>query len=269
MDIYFQLSTKGDGQGRFQHQVDFDTNDPRNPRVAVMLTAQMEVGMYSIPSQLHLGRIVAGQTVRRTLRIVDARRHRKPFEIKTSSAEIRVDEFVMSECPNDREGVAGDAPVYVIGISVTGPRTLGNFKGDVSIVDCDGAEHDLFWLAGNVGSTFSLHPATVFLSGEGLKTALVGGVRCMCRCERGALSLSVLTVPEGLKVQVSKRPNSAVQFVEVKCLENRVPYTGTRRLLLKAMSDDGRSETIELPLTITTVGSNILTPPRATVPWFF
>jgi hypothetical protein len=255
MEIFFRLATKGDSEGRLQHEIDFETNDPQNPRVSVMLTAQMEVGMYSIPSQFHLGRLMAGQTVRRTLRLVDARRHRKPFEVKTSSADIRVDNCDSSQRPSDREGVTGDAQVYVLRISITGRRTPGNFKENVSIVDGDGSDTAVVWLAGSVGSTFSLHPPTVFLAGESLKTAQIRGFRCLCRCQQGALSLSVLTAPEGLDVRVSKTPKSGVQSVDVKCLENRVPYTGTKKLLLKAVSEDGRSETIELPVTISTVGS--------------
>jgi Protein of unknown function (DUF1573) len=269
MDIYFRLSTKGDSQGRLQHEIDFGTNDPRNPRVAVMLTAQMEVGMYTLPGQLHVGRLMPGQTVRRTLRIVDARRNRKPFQFKASSAEIRVDQCVPSDRPSDREGVTGDAPVYVLRVSITGPPTPGNFKGDVSIVDRDGAESGLFWLAGSVASTFSLHPSTVFLAGESLKTALVRGFRCLCRCEHGTLSLSVLTAPQGLKVEVSKRPHSGVQFIDVQCSSHRVPYTGTQKLVLKAVAGDGRSETIELPVTITTVGSDMNPARRPMAPWFF
>jgi hypothetical protein len=255
MEIYFRLATKGDSQGRLQHQIDFETNDPQNPRVAVMLTAQMEVGMYSIPSQFHLGRLTVGQTVQRTLRLVDARRNRKPFEVKTSSAEIRVDNCDLSQRPSDRDGAPGDAPVYVVQVSITGSRTPGNFKENVSIVDCDGDQSFVTWLAGSVGSSFSLHPPTVFLSGESLNAAQARGFRCLCRCQHGTLSLSVITAPEGLDVRVSKTPKSGVQVIDLKCSKNDVPYTGTKKLVLKAVSDDGPSETIELPVTITTIGS--------------
>ena len=67
IEIHVGAAIRGD-KGDFEHWVRFDTNDPGRPHVEIALIGKVDIGVYTTPSQLHLGRLHPGQEVQQTVR---------------------------------------------------------------------------------------------------------------------------------------------------------------------------------------------------------
>jgi Protein of unknown function (DUF1573) len=238
--------------GRFQKQIQFDTNDSKHPSVAITLLGETDIGVYTVPSQLHIGSVKPGERSTGEALVVDARRGRRSgaLDIRCASRELRVDSFALSVHPAHRVGLAPEDQVYVLRLSLTAPKTICNFQHTVTIVDASGSEFASLPIGGAVDGPFSLHPTQIVLSGAGPSDAPGRPYRCICRSHRGPLLLSVARCPKGLDVHVSTNPKAAAQFVEIQRARGGPAYSGAQSIILSAIAENGPSETLELPVSI-------------------
>lgn len=85
IEIHVGAAIRGD-KGDFEHWVRFDTNDPGRPHVEIALIGKVDIGVYTTPSQLHLGRLHPGQEVQQTVHVVDCRTQDLELRCKSSPA---------------------------------------------------------------------------------------------------------------------------------------------------------------------------------------
>jgi Protein of unknown function (DUF1573) len=251
LEILVDASVRSD-KGEFRHGVWFDTNDPRRPHVEVALTGTVDIGVYTLPSQLQLGRLTPGQTFEGAVRVVDCRRRgpRQPLQVKCSSSAIRVESLCPTGRAEDRSGIDATDDVYILRLSVTAPKAGCNIYDDLLLQDESGNVFAAVPVAGSVAPVLSLSPSSIFLANDTSAGSQVVQRRCMCWCPQGVLSLSVARSLPGLSVSLSKSTNPNIRFIEVKCPANKLPFRGTKSLLLSATCGDGHSERLELPITI-------------------
>ena len=120
LEIQFDLVIRTDANGRIQHSIEFSTNDPHRPTISVLLAGDFVPEIHCVPTDLYLGKIPTGQASEKTFRIVDVRPsgRRSPFNVKSSSSMVRVDDLSVSDNPSDRAGLTPDEEVYVARVSV-------------------------------------------------------------------------------------------------------------------------------------------------------
>jgi hypothetical protein len=252
LELRVELMVRADQRGAFRHRVGFKTNDPQQPEAAIEFTGQAEIGVYGIPSQLQVSRLQPGQTAEQELRVVDATRvaHKRSLCVKSGSPLLRVLTVTKSDSPSDREGQVPESQVYIVRTCVTAPRATCNFRESLSVLDSNGAQLATIPVAGSVEARFSLHPSEIVLVPRGSNAEDGRARRCICCSADGKLTLSVVQVPTGLDVRISRTPKASTQMIEVK-LRDGIPFAGTRSITLSASGETGQPQTLEVPITIT------------------
>ena len=252
IEIHVGAAIRGD-KGDFEHWVRFDTNDPGRPHVEIALIGKVDIGVYTTPSQLHLGRLHPGQEVQQTVRVVDCRTRgpRTPLQIKSSSPVVHIEGPTSSNHEEDRNGVGAGDDVYLVRLSIIVPNADCNINDNLRVQDDAGNILVTIPVAGSVERVVSLSPSSLLLAKDTLpEHAQFFERRCLCWCRQSPLSLSVAKSQPGLDISVTKSANPNVRFIEVKCPASKLPFVGTKSVFLSVTCGNGYSETLELPLTI-------------------
>jgi hypothetical protein len=242
----------GNERGRYQHQVTFDTNDTRRPRVEVCFTGQVEVGVYCLPRQLDLGRLTPGQVVQHSVRVVDRRRPDQRGELRatTSSSVIELDKMTRASGTADRSGVSGDQPVWLLPLTVRAPETSCRVQETVTLLDRNGKLVGLIPIGAALPSAPTLNPAEVLLVTTGPGSRSTGSRRCIYTSTSGRYSLTIQQAPPELSVRLSKADWAGTYFIDIAEAREKAPGDSTYKITLNAKFDDGRSEAVRIPVTI-------------------
>jgi len=62
--------------------------------------------------------------------------------------------------------------------------------------------------------------------------------------------LKTIAIPEGIHVEISEGATKDMKYLLVRCPEDKMPFEGSRSIILTAEDESGKSERLELPVTL-------------------
>ncbi len=109
------------GNGYFKDEITLYTNDPSSPTIPISVTANVQTAVTVSPSPIILGRVKAGETVKRTVLVKSS----QPF--KVVALKPSKDELSATPDPD------GARPFHKVDITFKAPAVSGPYNGVVEI----------------------------------------------------------------------------------------------------------------------------------------
>jgi hypothetical protein len=107
--------------GYLRDEITLQTNDPDSPRIPVSLTAQVQPAVTVAPAVLNLGRLRAGQTVKKTVLVKST----QPFKL-TGATSAREELKALGN-------IGESKPFHTLTVTFTAPAQLGPFNATLEI----------------------------------------------------------------------------------------------------------------------------------------
>jgi hypothetical protein len=111
----------GIGNGPFKDEITLFTNDPSSPAIPISVTANVQTAVTVTPSPILLGRVKAGETIKRTVIV------RSPQPFKLLALKPSKDELSATTDPD------GAGPIHKVDLTFKAPAVPGPYNGVVEI----------------------------------------------------------------------------------------------------------------------------------------
>jgi hypothetical protein len=248
IDALLQILSKREG-GPFQHKLEFETNDPRNPLVTVTICGEICVPVYSEPHQLVIGHLRPGETVSRVIRMFDTRPCDDDDKLAMWGQSPKLQVQKIQRVIEDATRPA--RRIYDVHLAITAPTDSTVINETLKVSDSHGSEFYSMPVTGVCRAAVSVCPSSVLLSRTKSATNKATG-RCICQTEKqdDRLSVSVIKIPDGMKASVTgtSLPNRKLIEITYAC---NAPFTQrVTKLLLAARRPGLPPETLELTVMI-------------------
>lgn len=239
---------------KYENRIYFETNDPNRQACELVISIrQVHGGLVCVPNTLSFGSVPINSPVNHTIEVFDP--SDKPRGIKrivSSSENVKVTFMPNNGGSMNRDSTYG-LPIGKLHITVSTDRAR-DLDSLIQVVP-EGRETkpDQLHVFGKVVSPFEFTPSLLSLpryTSEGLN--FTGNSLCRST-ENHPFSLSLVSVPAGIKVKLPDKAPSVVFSVAVECEQSFVNSAKDREkhiIQLKATSVGNKETLIELPIHV-------------------
>ncbi len=185
-----------------------DTNDPRQPTIEVVFSAQVRGWLTATPTSLDLGALKPGEVVARTIRVRDTGRGGEPFRV----GRVETPQGVRVASPGTQAPDSAGEGFGVLVASVTaptpGPSESGLVSGEITIhEDCEGGAKLVVPIRGEVPAKIAVTPPALVLPRLGGGGADFAGECTLALASGTPAPVSLLSTPPELSVSPAGPPS--------------------------------------------------------------
>jgi hypothetical protein len=259
VDLRVKFLVKGPKGGKIREDVLFRTNDPANPEVRLGMVGSVFGAVRVDPPTFLLGEISNNQTIEVSFLVIDERRpqFRRPLHLSGNSEGIKLGRLTPSNEVSDKGNQEiKDGSYYKA--HATFMASSRNLQVSEIVNVCDEAENVVVSLpiSGVITGKLVVSPSVVLLPRSLGAGEWTYESKCLCRLDGMPFDLKPSVVPPGLSVIVSGTEKPQMRSVTVKYAKENGPFSGTRTIVLIAELGQGKSQRIEIPVSVIDPGSS-------------
>lgn len=246
-----EVSSRGKVGGSLHERITFATNDPAQPEVNVAIVTVLQGQIIAVPTALHVGEMVVGQSVTKVIELCDTGR-KEPFILRDVSNScpdlIQVKEIRPVTASEVTSQSAARRPLYRLSLQIRAPHAPGQLDEKLTFHgEGDGAPILDLPISARIIPIYRLDPPALVLP-RGSDAGLVYRASTACICaDSKPFQLQVSDMAPGFKISFSDRQKDGSILVAVEYSAGEVTTPGRRVIRLMA-TREGKSHELELPV---------------------
>lgn len=248
--LALQVQPKPENHGQFRHTIQFQTNDPHAPEVAIEVVGRTVVSVCFEPRQWSWNCICGGPPEERTLRVVDARPEsaRGVIHACCDAPFVKVLSVVPVDSSANSDGV-NDCRTYAVRLEVKPLASDGTVYTTIFAKTTGGQILAAMPLAVSARAKVRLIPSVLVLPRHSEAGRQYMG-RCLVVCDSPRATIDVVDPPAGVRFAVTTPAGGSTHVLEVQVDGNNLPFRGTREVTVAVRLDNTTTERLRLAVTL-------------------